>query len=313
LIKIGNRDDAYTVAHEADIYKYLFGNTKATRFQKYLPRFYEYDTSQGILILEYLDKTEDLRSFHSRIKRFPAYIGAEIGKILGELHKVEILNAERLQTFPKTGLNSLFCLYEPPLELFTDISNANIQIIKIIQSFDVFEKLLDQLQDEWRATSLIHYDVKWDNFLVDHSALKRADRLKIVDLELAGHGDPCWDIGSVFNDYLSFWLLSIPITGDFIAEKFNALARYPLKNMQPAIRAFWKSYVKTMNLSKSQEREWLLRSVKLAAVRLLQTTYEHMQVAFNVNGSAICQLQVSLNILQRPKEALVHLLGISLE
>jgi hypothetical protein len=53
--------------------------------------------------------------------------------------------------------------------------------------------------------------------------------------------------------------------------------------------------------------------VKYAAARLVQTGYEHMQHSSHVTGNIICLLQLSLNIMQRPSEAIAHLLGISLE
>jgi len=95
----------------------------------------------------------------------------------------------------------------------------------------------------------------------------------LVDWELACVGDPCWDIGSVFNDYLSFWLLSVPVTGQELSEESLALARYPLDKMQPAIGAFWAAYIRRMGLDAGTADEWLVRSVQFAAARLLQTAF----------------------------------------
>jgi hypothetical protein len=138
------------------------------------------------------------------------------------------------------------------------------------------------------------------------------DRRLIVDWEMAGIGDPCWDLGSVLNDYLSFWLLSIPITGETEPEEFLNLVKFPLARMQPAIRAFWRSYVKQIELDDVTSNQWLLRAVRYAAARLLQTTYEQMQVAMLVTGNVVCLLQLSLNMLMRPREAAVQLLGLPL-
>jgi len=137
-------------------------------------------------------------------------------------------------------------------------------------------------------------------------------RLKIVDWELARLGDPCWDVGSVFANYLSFWLFSIPITGEDPPDRFMDLARYPLERMQPAIRSFWQSYVRTMELDAATSDDWLLCAVKYGAARLVQTAYEQMQMSIHLTGNVVCLLQLSLNILQRPREAMVHLLGLPL-
>jgi hypothetical protein len=123
-------------------------------------------------------------------------------------------------------------------------------------------------------------------------------------------GDACWDVGSVFNDYLSFWLLSIPITGEDPPERFLDLARYPLAKMQPAMRAFWDTYVQSMGFDQATARERLIKSVRYAAARLVQTAFEESQNSTEPTGNVICFLQVALNILQRPEQAAMHLIGI---
>lgn len=172
---------------------------------------------------------------------------------------------------------------------------------------------LDELREGWRTETLIHNDIKWDNCVIfARPSSKRKTRLKIVDWEVAGMGDPCWDIGSVFSNYLSFWLLSIPITGENPPDRFIELARYPLESMQPAMRSFWQSYVRYMELDAATSGEWLLRAIKYGAARLVQTGYEQMQMSIHLTGNVVCLLQLGLNILQRPQEAIVHLLGLPL-
>lgn len=125
-------------------------------------------------------------------------------------------------------------------------------------------------------------------------------------------GDPCWDAGSVFSEYLNFWLNSIPITGEDPPDRFVELARYPLGKMQPALRSFWWSYASAMELDGPTAYEWLVRSVRYGAARLVQTAFEYAQGSMHLTGNVVCALQLSLNMLQRPQEAAVHLLGIPL-
>ena len=114
----------------------------------------------------------------------------------------------------------------------------------------------------------------------------------------------------MFGEYLSFWLLSIPITGVDPPDRFLELARYPLPDIQPAMGRFWQAYAAQMGLDGRAARDALLRSVCYAAARLVQTAFEQGQGAVQLTGNALCFLQVSLNMLQRPEEAAVHLLGI---
>jgi hypothetical protein len=65
----------------------------------------------------------------------------------------------------------------------------------------------------------------WDNCIVfSRPGSPRKSRLKVVDWEFAVLGNPCWDIGSVFSEYLNFWLLSIPVMGEAPPDQFLDLA-----------------------------------------------------------------------------------------
>jgi hypothetical protein len=82
--------------------------------------------------------------------------------------------------------------------------------------------------------------------------------------------------------------------------------------MHPAMRSFWQSYVRYMELDAATSGEWLLRAVEYGAARLVQTGYELTQMSLRLTGNIVSLLQLGLNILQRPQEAIVHLLGLPL-
>jgi aminoglycoside phosphotransferase (APT) family kinase protein len=171
--------------------------------------------------------------------------------------------------------------------------------------------LLDEVGQDWREETVIHGDLRWDNCQVVES---RSDRprwgITIVDWEAAGIGDPCWDVGTVFSQCLVFWLLSTPLVRDTAPEDLAGLARLPLLKMQPAIRSFWQSYASEMGLDADARRDWLLRSVRYSGARLVQTACEQMQSAKDLTADILYLLQLSLNVLQRPMEAAVQLMGI---
>jgi hypothetical protein len=56
-----------------------------------------------------------------------------------------------------------------------------------------------------------------------------------------------------------------------------------------------------------------MRATRYSAARLIQTAFEQMQMSIQIMGNTICLLQLSLNILRRPQETIVHLLGIPLQ
>jgi thiamine kinase-like enzyme len=167
-----------------------------------------------------------------------------------------------------------------------------LKVVEIIQGNSEFCRLLDNLQQEWRNDTFIHFDAKWDNCIVlESSAPGYARGLRIVDWELAGMGDAGWDVGSVFADYLSLWRSSVLLLEDRAPAFHSIDGQCRLERMQPAMRAFWRTYVKRMQHEPSVANDLLVRAARFGAVRLLQIAVERAQ---------------------RPIEAIVHLFGIRL-
>ena len=309
LVKQGlGPDGVATVAHEAAVYHALSGLGAA--IDGHLPRFYGYDQAERVLVVELTRNGESLPSYHLRLGRFPSRVAAELGDALGALHRLTWRGDDAGTPASPPWVLSL---HRPDLSVFRDSSMATIELIKIIQQSADFRSQLDHLKDEWRARALIHQDVKWDNVIVFASSEGQARSVKLIDWEAAAYGDPCWDIGSAFSSYLSFWLSSIPVTGQNPPERFAELARYPLSKMQAAMRSCWQAYIEQLGLDGLTANRWLLRAVRCAAARLLQTAFEIAQMTSRLTGSLVLHAQLSLNMLERPRETAVHLLGISFQ
>jgi hypothetical protein len=67
-----------------------------------------------------------------------------------------------------------------------------------------------------------------------------------------------------------------------------------------------------MQLDVAASQRWLIRAVRYAAARMLQTAFEHLQHATRMTGPVLRLLQVSANMLEQPREASIHVLGIRL-
>jgi hypothetical protein len=306
---VGN-GGARTVEHEAAVYRSLREGPLREGMKRYLPACHGYDTERGVLTLELLPRAESLRDYHVSRRRFPTSLAKQLGEALGMLHRGSQAESDPRGT---RGPAWALSLHHPNVSVFRDVSAANLQLIKLIQGADEFCRHLDDLRAGWANDAFIHGDVKADNviaFAPNNSG--RKTRLALVDWEMAGRGDACWDVGSVFGEYLATWLLSMPITGEAAPERFVELARYPLEAIQPAIRAFWHAYVRRMGFDATMSHHRLTRAVRYGAARLVQTCYESSQTTTYLMGTTQCMLQLSLNILQRPLEATIHLLGIPL-
>ena len=316
LLKQGGAPNGVgTVAYEAGVYQLLQSGAGNDDFSCYLPRCYGYDPDEHILILELLTDGQNLREYQVHRGRFPTTFAALVGDALGTFHRA--MQAESIEDGTGHTLSNqppaVLSIHHPTLRLFQSISGATIRLIKIIQQFPKFCELLDGLRQGWRSEMLIHGDLRWDNCIVfRRSATWPKSSLRLVDWEFARIGDPCWDVGSVFGEYLGFWLLSIPIATAFASDRSGELSQFPLGRMQPAMRSFWRSYARRMDLDSPTSEEWLLRAVQYGAVRLIETACEQMHTATQLTGNVVCLLQLSMNILQRPREAIVQLLGIPL-
>lgn len=301
-----------SVAHEAAVYQWLEGLPEASALRLHLPRYIRFDAVERLLIIELLEGAQDFRQYHTR-GYFSTVFATELGRAMSTLHCAQIPATNTPADCTLTArVPWVLGLHRPNMGIFRDASSGNLQLIRIIQNSDDFGLMLDCLRKDWRVDGLVHNDIKWDNCLVvRNSATGRKPSIRIVDWEFAGRGDRCWDAGAVFSNYLSFWLLSIPISGEDPPEQFLELARYPLEKMQPALRAYWRAYVQGLGLNRAEASEWLMRAVSYAGARLIQTGFEQMQFSTQLTGNLVCMLQLSLNIIKRPHEAAAHLLGIS--
>ena len=101
----------------------------------------------------------------------------------------------------------------------------------------------------------------------------------------------------------------MPATTEMPPSELVKHAQYPLESMQPAIRAFWESYTETRQVE-GRDAEMLERSVRCGAARMIQTAYEYMYYSSQISANTLCLLQVSLNVLSQPQEAISDLLGL---
>jgi aminoglycoside phosphotransferase (APT) family kinase protein len=302
-------DGAAQLAREASIYQLLGANVRRDSFGRCLPRFLGYDPNKHILVLELIRKSHNLREYHDLKRRFPAALGAALAHALAGLHRLPIKDDPVLRSSHPPPW--IFSLHRPSLRHWRSLSRTSLKVVEIIQGSSEFCRLLDNLQQDWRNDTFIHFDVRWDNCIVlEPTAPDYTRGLRIIDWELAGLGDACWDVGSVLADYLSHWRSSLPLLDE--TAPANVKAQYRLVRMQPAMRAFWKTYVKCMQHEPAVANDLLVRSVRLGAVRLLQIAAERAQFLPEITSNIVGNVQLSLNILQRPIEAIVHLFGIRL-
>lgn len=299
-------DRVQTISREAAFYKAASG--KENGFSRYLPKFYLYDQERNILIIESLESVETLREQQLRTGRSSIGVTEELAGALAALHQFGTDFA------PEFGTSEPFKArlpYRPDLETFCSLSGGGIEVIRVIQAVKDVADVLDQLTDQSKGSAVIHGDVRGDNFLLPAGAGPRRERsLKIIDFELATLGDPAIDVGWMLADYLSQWIFSLPLIAGYSPDRFDAIARWPLWKVQPLMRSFWRRYVLSMGLNRSQSIQFRSRAMKHCGARLLHLALETTYASTDITRSQLYLLQVGTNILLDPEVACVELLGI---
>jgi hypothetical protein len=307
---------ARAVAHEAQLYHWFIKHPSSARLAPLLPQCGFYEADSCTLVLELVEEAQSIYEYHWRHRGLTSALGLALGDALGTLHQLTAAAAaSAMFEGPVPGRAARYLLlHHPGIEAFTTVSGGSLEVVRLVQGSEEVCGLLDSLNQEWRESCVIHADLRWDNCqVVGTSADVDGPRIQFVDWEMAGLGDPCWDVGTVFSECLSTWLLSTPVTRDTAPGDFLPLARFPLRKMQSAMRSFWRSYVRRMALDDRAAAEWLRRSVQYAGARLIQTAYEVMQREIRLTANVIYMLQLSLNVMERPLEAAAILLSIPTE
>jgi thiamine kinase-like enzyme len=301
-----------TVQNEAAFYQYARDNSKIFSITKFLPVFRNHDQRRGVMVTEWLPIAKNYR--HPVTERplgASKHAASMLGTALGTLHCIPYdleFNSPwfREQELVLSHILSILSIHRPSLSVLREASGGQLQLVRMVQHLPEFGNRLDELRSKWKAESIIHADLKWDNVLllkVDDST--SGSSLRIVDWELATVGDPSWDIATVLGEYLSLWVMSVPEYGRASIES----AAVPLASLQPSIRSFWHAYSRAASCTASITQR-LRRSIEFVPARLLQIVFEHSQAATRLTRNEVLLVQLSLNLTQDADSAVRALLGL---
>jgi hypothetical protein len=303
-----------TLKRESACYSMAWETPELATLTKLLPKFRTYDPIRHVLVLELLTGYETLVEYHYRLGAFPVEVATVLAKGLGAYHKEaweKLEKTPRASLFPKAAPWALSIHLQQP-EWFQSLSAANVRLLQIVKQYQQFASILDSLRAQWHFGSLIHGDMKWDNCLIHAGSDNNGTpELKIVDWEMADLGDPLWDVAALLQAYLSHWIISMPINPGATIEQNMAASAWPLETIQLPMRALWHTYRDVAAISQKEIRPLLLRTIRYAAARMIQTAYETLSFATHVNANALYLLQVSMNVLLNPEEAREELFGIT--
>jgi aminoglycoside phosphotransferase (APT) family kinase protein len=251
-------DSAASLANEVALYRRLTAGDGA--LAACVPRLHGHDARRGILILEWIAGGEDLLALHRRRGRCFPVLAAALGRALATVHRVTPDGAALRDDAPW-----VLALHRPPLEALRYFSAASIELVTRLQADPRLGTAFDALREDWRPAALVHRDVKWANCIAfapgaGQPGGARPTAVKLVDWEMAGWGDPAFDVGSALSDFALF-------------ELDGAAAGL----VRPAAAAFWRAYVRARRLDERAGGRLLELASRYAGARLVQTAYEHTQ------------------------------------
>jgi aminoglycoside phosphotransferase (APT) family kinase protein len=307
VLKFAGRTGDGGIAREAAVLERLRSLEPGGPLASCLPALVAYDRSDGVLVLESEAGARDLGVHHAR-GRFSRALAREAGRSLALVHAIppDALGLPHVPHLARTAE-----LHRPDLDRMFTLSGAAVDLTRIVQGLDELSADLDELLASWSEASLIHGDIRWDNCLaVPRRGSSRWTRLQLIDWELCGAGDPGFDVGAFFGEYLRAWLRSIPIADPYDAGRLLPHARLPLRRMRPALRAFWEAYTLHRRVPAAELRGTLRRATRFSAVRLLTAALEEAQTLTDLRADVLGVLALSRNILRRPDEASADLLGL---
>lgn len=308
VVKQADPGDHDLLAHEAVVMRQIAAADH--RLARSVPTPVFYDARRRILVSELVADAMELSAYHAR-GRFPSVLARQVGRFLALLHGLRPEVVEEVPDALQTVLPGV--PEDPPsLELMLAMSDAGVQLLEVLQGSTELCDRLAQLRDSWRATSVIHGDIRSSNCVAFPPPRgRRRTRIALVDWESAGGGDPHLDLGAVLGEYLHTWLWSIPVLDGGDLGHAPRYARHPLRAMRPAIRAFWLAHVGARERHGATARPSLHRAIEFSAAYLVQVAFVRAQAASTFDPRTGLALQLSLNMLRRPTEAAVQLLGLA--
>lgn len=306
-----------TLATEAGFYSLSWREPAAAPVAAFLPRLYHHDADGPRLVLELFADARNLEqelAAHSS-DGLPLDPWRSLGKALGTVHAV--FRGDDLAEHPfVAGLHAdapwILTIHRPHPDLISRLHSAHLRTLRILQTEEPLAARLHALLPRWRVETLIHGDVKSDNFLVLPED-KDGPGVRLVDWELAQRGDPAWDVAAALQEVLVFWIRHMPQDVELEAGERVSRARYPLAVLQPAVRAFWHSYRQSAGLDPAAAGELLGRAVPFSAARLIQSAYEVASRFERLPAPSVLMLQVAANVLARPDHAAFHLYGLPVD
>lgn len=161
---------------------------------------------EGWLVLEAPQGARTVHELWGTLGENLGVVAAELGKTLASLHLAGA-GAARPAALPVARRPWVFDLPAGGSPDFAAAHEEPRRVVTELRERADLMALVEEAGDAWSARAPIHGDVKWDNVLARREP-GGAWRLWLIDWELAGWGDPGWDVAGLAETIVTTQLLA---------------------------------------------------------------------------------------------------------
>lgn len=307
-----NAENSKTLRLEILFYQNIYQHVPD--LHQYIPNVKLADLNPLVLILEYYKTSVPLWRFYKKqvISELPSDTLNKIGRLLGKMHaNLSFGLGKKIDFgFLKDDLPFIFKLLKPHTSLLAWTSSGGIKFIERLQAQKNVREIFKNAGSKWTANAIIHGDIKLDNFIIlsnNHTIIENT--IKLVDWEMVQIGDMAWDIAGVLNDFVFWWVITMPDNTE--PEEMIKQAKFPLSNIRPGVNAFVDGYMNASGFSERETQDLVERAVFFAGLRILQTSFEISSRFDAMPPIAILLFNMGMSVLQHPQKAAEQLYGIN--
>lgn len=287
-------------------------------YRQFLPEVLHFDAENSIVVSRYLDNYRDLSDFYTKEKIFPTEIAAEIGTILGTIHRNTFNHQEYQELFSNTWDNLMANqvahlirnLERVEPEIFGLVPDDALRFFALYQRYDSLGEAIAELGNSVTLSCLTHNDLKLNNILVCKDWQDSSNNIiRLIDWERSTWGDPAFDLGTLIGSYVQIWLCSLVISNSLSIEESLRLAITPLELLQPSIATLTQAYLNTFPEILKHRPDFLVRVVQFAGFALIQQIQAVIQYQKSFGNTEIAMLQVAKALLCRPEQSMPTIFG----